>query len=119
MAKPRWSTALNRHTAVVFAVQTLAYGSLVALSTHDAATPFVSILQQVPRLPLIVLSIAAVPAVAITIGLGQALEYVFGVRVTQVDPILVTRGDVLFFVVAAVLSIVVVRISQRIRAESR
>ncbi|MDS0220511.1 hypothetical protein NDI54_04000 [Haloarcula sp. S1AR25-5A] len=120
MDPPRWPADLRRYVviAVAFGVQILAYAALVALTTHDGAMPLVSALQQVPTLLLVLLGIAAVPAVAVTIGVGQALEYAFGVRVVQFDAILVTQGDGLFFVIAALLSIAVVTLGRQARRKT-
>lgn len=106
----RPTVLLNRYVLLAFVLQVASYAALLGFFEHGDVTPLVAAVRQLPAPVLAVLAPWAVPAVAVTIAVGVALEYALGAQVTQLGAVLLTRGDLLFLVVAYLLSVGVARL---------
>jgi hypothetical protein len=98
------SLLVNRRVAVAFVLQTLGYAALLAVYPHSELSPLVEALQVIPSILLIPFALPALPAFLLTLVLGGILS-VAGLPPQSLPPLLLARGDVLFFISAYVIGV--------------
>lgn len=105
----------NRWVLLAFLLQLLSYAVLVGVFQHDDPTPLVAALPHLPTPLGALLSVFALPAVAIAIGLNALLEFLLGVSLRSLGVGLVSDDDVSVLVAASLLSVAVGRYLARRR----
>lgn len=93
------------YVLVAFTVQIVGYAALLAVFAHSDPTPLVAEMGALPTPILGGFALFSVPAVALAIGFGTALSFVFGVRPESLPALLLTNGDSLVVLSAAVLAV--------------
>lgn len=101
----RPSILLNRYVVAAFLLQTLSYAVLLGVLAHGDVTPLVALLRGLPVVVAAALGLFAVPALALTVALGAAVEFLLGISLQGVGTGVVSGDDLPFLAVAYLLSV--------------
>lgn len=97
------SLLVNRRLVAAFALQVVGYAALLAVYPYSEPSAVVGVLQGLPAGLLVPVALTAVPALILALAAGAVLSLV-GVLPESLPPVLLARGDVLFFAGAYVLA---------------
>lgn len=108
MDSPAADTLASPVVVGAFALQIASYVALLAVfSVHGESTPVVEAVRALPTPLLAVLSLPAVPALALSLGLALALDATFGVSPFDLGTVFLTPGDALVYVAAYAVAVLV------------